>query len=579
MSNSFIKIDTMILDLVLPKCNIVFGNSFSSVYLQLLLNVNNNKDDDEWKRNRCWMGINTISNNANCSERKTTKLLKEMQQLNLIKKEYKGKLYMFSLCKNNCVNVKEFNNELDNNLLKYINEKDRLKVKKKFEKINSLFKKNEQWYYSKISELKQWIILFEKAKSGSSLFFLMMFSQNFINNNITFNIVSETQIAEKLGTSQSTINRLLNSFEKMNYCTIDYDNKKKSTLINLNKGLISMNTEELKNKINNEEHVICPVCNKKIDNIKKLNSHIKRCKDELHTMLYELQNKNESYTFESILNIYNDNKHKFDTIINNKENDKKAFNNKALELVKYYYSLTNTRCPNWPKEINMIKSQMKNGLSIDEIIEVMKYMSRRSYQDLRFFSNSINDALTIKQCKLDVKVPGTNAYFVRLYFLKTGQLLNDRLMLQGIKKINELRANNYTTEQIETIVNYMIDKKCPNFNFIVNIANEALQNHNYKNEMAKAYTINELVNVVLTDTIEYGIIMLKDSDYDMAKKEILIRLKNDLCAGKVDLKKVNKIYNKFANELAREIYKRKLYDNKFTAQQWALSVNFNLINI
>ena len=580
----FIKIDSAIIDLVLPKCNIVFGNSFSSVYLQLILNINNNLKDVEWKQNKCWIGTKTISKNVNCNERKVMKLLNEMQEIGLIKKEYKGKLYMFSLCNKDFSNMQTFNRQLDNNLLKYVKDENKTKVANKLSLINNLFKKNEQYFYSNLCELRQWMILSEQIKAGSSLMFLMMFAENFINDiNSTFVSLSESRLAEKLGTSQSTINRVLNSFEKSKCFHVDYDKRKKKTIIHLNRELIKMNKEEIKDvitTINTDEVVYkCPICNKEVTSIKKLNNHIKRCKDELHTIFCSLQNKHNAFTINEIEEIYKEHRQIFDDIVNRKEAEKKKTNSSAMQLVKYFYSLTNTRCPNWAKEMNLIKSHLIHGLQPDEIMETMRYMSKRSYQDLRFFNNSINDALTIRQCKLEVKTPGTDAYLVRLYFSKMGQSLNDRLMLQGIRKINELRQSNYNQQQIETIVDYMIEKRCPNFNFIVNIANEALSNSKNKSEMAKAYTTNELVRVALDGVLEYGVIMMKDNNYDMAKREIIIRLKEDLCAGRVDLTRVNKTYNKFAVELAKEIYKRNLYENKFTPQQSISTINLNVVNL
>lgn len=323
----------------------------------------------------------------------------------------------------------------------------------------------------------------------------------------------------------------------------------------------------------------CPVCNKEVTSIKKLNSHIKRCKDELHVLFQNIQEENNAFTMDAIIDIYEKNSSQFTTIVEKKQQDKKQLNANAVQLLKYYYSLTNTMCPSWPKETNLIKSQLMHGMEPDVIMEVMRYMARRAYQDLRFFNNSINDALTIKQCKIDVKVEGTDAYLVKLYFSKMGQTINDRLMLQAIKKINELKSNNYTYDQIKTIIEYMVEKRCPSFNFIVNMANEALKNAKDRNEMAKAYTTEELVNVTLDGILEYGIIMMKDCDYDMAQKEIILRLKEDLCAGKVDLTKVNKTYNKFAVALAKEIYKRSLYDINLTPQQWINKIQLNTVNM
>lgn len=580
---AFLSVHNYMFDLVLPKCNIVFGNKFSSVYIQLLLNTNNDPKEISWKKNKCWMGPKTIANNIGSNERKVISILKSMENIGLVKKSYRGKLFMFSLINHKISDINkalEFNNKLEKILLENISEKNKLITMNKFTNINNVFSYKANYYYGNLIELKNWIILSEKIQSGSSLMFLMFFADSFLKPssfNSIINNISEKEIAVKLGVSQPTISRYLKSFQNKEYFKLEYEKTKKNSKILINKELLLMDKEIIETNVNLDVFT-CPVCNKEVTSIKKLNSHIKRCKDELHVLFRQIQEEDNAFTINEINHVYEQNKDKFTSIIEKKNKDKKQLNSTAIQLLKYYYSLTNTRCPSWPKETNLIKSQLMHGMKPDEIMEVMRYMARKSYQDLRFFNNSINDAFTIRQCKIDVKIEGTDAYLVKMYFSKMGQSLNDRLMLQAIKKINELKINGYTYDQIKTIVEYMIEKKCPSFNFIVNMANEAMKNSKNKNEMAKAYTTDELVNVTLDGILEYGIIMMKDCDYDMAKKDIILRLKDDLCAGKVDLTKVNKTYNKFAVALAKEIFKRSLYDINLTPQQWINKIQLNVVN-
>lgn len=572
---SFIKINNCITDLVLPKCNLVFGNSFSSVYLQLLLNLNHNQNDAEWKRNKCWMGYKTIANNINCGERKVMKILNEMQKVGLIKKEYRGKLYMFSLINEDYSKISGIaNKKLDKELIKL--SKNKKEIKEKINEINVTFDSRINYYFNNLDLLKKWLIVSEQIKPGTSLLFLMIFANSFINNdNDIITSIPENVLAKKMGTSQSTINRILNSFEKAGCFTSEYCKTKKKTTVYLNKEL--MNVEKIIENVNDDFKVTCPICNKEVENDKKLINHIKRCKDDLHLLMKDIIITNSLDDITSIIEHYNINVEKFNKLRDEKKKEKKP-SSEAMQLVKYYYSLTNTRCPNWGKEVRLIKSHIDNGLTLDEVTEIMKYMAKKSYQDLRFFSNSINDALIIKKCRDEIRMPGSPSYLVRKYYVGTKQQLNDRLMLQGVRKINELKLNGYNNEQIELIVDYLVDKKCPNFNFIINTANEALKNAKNKKEMAKAYTNNELVLLALDGVFEYGTIMMKDNDYDIAEREIILRLKEDLCAGKVDLIRVNKRYNKFAIELAKEIFRRNLYDNRFTAQQWANAIHLNLVN-
>lgn len=577
---AFLSVHNYMFDLVLPKCNIVFGNKFSSVYIQVLLNINNDASAHSWQKNKCWMGPKTIARNIGSNERKVMLILKQMESVGLVKKSYRGKLFMFSLQNHKISDmnkVLKFNDKLDKELLKHVTEKNKLTTQNKFTSINNAFTDNANYYYGNLVKLKSLVVATERIQSGSSLMFLRYFADSFLklnSYNSTITNVSEKKMAIQMGMSQPTISRYLKSFQNEEYFKMEYNKATKNSMIFINKELLLMSKEITETNLDCYK---CPVCGKEVVSIKKLNSHIKRCKDELHVFFRQKQEEYDAFTMEELTNVYEQHKERF-LIASKKHADKKQLNSMAMDLVKYYYSLTETRCPNWPKEISIIKSQLVHGMPAEDIKEVMRFMSRRAYQDLRFFSNSINDAFIIKQCRLDVKTKGTDAYLVKMYFSKMGQSLNDRLMLQAISKIKELKTNGYTYDQITTIVEYMIDKRCPSFNFIVNMANEALKNAKNKNEMAKAYTTDELVNAALEGELEYGIIMMKDRNYDMAKKEIILRLKEDLCAGKVDLTRVNATYNKFAVALANEIFKRNLYDINLTPQQWISQTQLHEVN-
>lgn len=580
-----IKINKYIIELILPKCNLIFGKTFSSVYLQLLLNTNNDPNSPNWKKNKCWLGVETIAKNINCGARTVHEILRSMEKIGLIEKSYHGKLYMFALKNNKIDNIFEIE-ELDinneKNLLSIIEGKNIEKMKIKFLEINNEYVETpmRNYQFKDLGLLRQWITSYEQIQHGSSLMFVMFFANNLINSNLNEIEVpglSEKQRAIKLGCSQSTISRYLNSFIKTNFIKTIMDSNNMSNKIMINKELLLMS--EVSITENKKEKFKCPVCDKEIDSVKKLNLHITRCKDELHVMFKDIQEENDAYTIEKITEICKLNKNRFEDIKNEKLDKIKKINNLSLQLVKYYYGITETRCPSWGKETNLLKSHLNNNLAPDEIMEVLRYMAKRGYEDLRFFNNSINEALMVRQCKLDCKKEGTDAFLVRFYYLGMKQGLTDRLMLQGIKKITELKSNNYTYLQIKTVIEYMIDKRCPNFNFIVVTANEALTKSKDKNEMTKAYTTEELISVALDGVLEYGLIMMKDNNYDIIKKEIVMKLKDDICAGRVELTRVNKIYHKFAIALANEIYKRQMYDVNFTSQQWISKVELNKVNL
>ena len=139
-------------------------------------------------------------------------------------------------------------------------------------------------------------------------------------------------------------------------------------------------------------------------------------------------------------------------------------------------------------------------------------------------------------------------------------------MLQGIKKITELKNEGYNYDQIEITIEYMIEKKVNIFNFINNYIEEALKNGKTKAQLCKNYSPDQLAKMVFNDEeIKYGIVTIDDK---LIKKEILYKIKNDLINGEIDVSKVNEIYNKFAVALAKLILKEKKYSINYNEQQW-----------
>ena len=121
--------------------------------------------------------------------------------------------------------------------------------------------------------------------------------------------------------------------------------------------------------------------------------------------------------------------------------------------------------------------------SYDEIIVVLDYMIKTGSQDLRYFNSSINTAITIAKCKKEYRTEGTDSYLVAYFHKKTGQKLTDKIMLQGMKKITELKNEGYNYDQIEITIEYMIEKKVNIFNFINNYIEEALKNGKTKDKL------------------------------------------------------------------------------------------------
>ena len=626
-----ISINNYIMDAILPKCNIIYGKAFSSVYFQILLYTNHDKNAKDWQKNKCWLSNAKLAKNINCNEKTVVKMISHMITLGLVKTFTHGKLRLLEV---NYLNIKKFksidkiNKNITNQLTSYAKThfKNSNTYINKLQAIDEYYLKhpNNIYQFKDLNKLRQLIIHSEKIQHGSTLLFTTFFAKNIINLHIAdLDYISEKDIAFKLGMSQSTISRYLNQFKKYNFLDLLKENKINN--IQICEEMLEMG-DDIKDTV-----IRCPICNKVMDSDKKLNAHISHCKDTIHVTFKNMLVENNAKTLDEINQVYLSNKWQIDEMIatnkkevakekkeqekllkqQQKEKEKalrkqqreeeralkkkqrgeekkkeeeerrarnKEANSQALKLIKYYYDLIDGRCPNFAKEINILRPHLQNGLTVDEILIIFKYMAKKGYTNLNFFNSSINDALTLYKCKKEYHIGGSDSNLIGLYYSGTRQRLTDRLMIQGIRKIKELRLNNYSTAEIKTIIDYMIEVKCPNFNFIVTIAPEALLKSEEKEKMTKIYSIDEAVNLILDyGTLEYGMILLQGNEYDVAKRKVMLKLKDDLCEGNVKLTKVNNTYSKFAIQLAKEIEKRHIYNSKFSKNQWIENIELNKV--
>ena len=324
----------------------------------------------------------------------------------------------------------------------------------------------------------------------------------------------------------------------------------------------------------------CPVCGKTFDSYQQLITHINRSRKE-HMALKEvlaidkikaLNNYTEfTETFNAIKDKYDEKINEYNKKNKVKSEEEKLLNQNAHFLVSGFFKYSKSKSTNWARDLNMIKSHLKTDMNQDEVKIVLRYLLKRGDKDLRYFNSVVNEALTVEQCKKEFKIAGTDANLVYEFYKKTNQKLTDRLMYQGIKKITELKNEDYTSEEILIGINYMVslNEKC--FNFLPNKIEEALAKNKSADDMAKQYnSYEELITDILNGKIYYGTIILEEN---ILKKSVVLDLKRDLINGLVDLNRLSSSYKKIGILLAKEILNNNLYNKKFTKQQWINTIN------
>lgn len=511
-----INLNSYIIEGILPKCNLL-NKHFSQIYFYILINQNKN------------ISNKLISSELDCCYKSVLKTTKYMNEFKLINND-------FEIINNN-LNIEQAKKFIQSIDKKILNKNNKLKDSISF--VN----KNMNFNYSiNIGIIKY---LLNRFKDPYSILFYIKMDNGNDNN----------YIANTLCVSYATYYK---------YCI-----KEKLKELKIDMGEVNLDNF----------FISCPVCGKEFDEYKQLVTHVNRSRDSAHKYLSSLiVNIKTTSSYDKFNEICQLNKNTLEDEIKKVKESKTqkkidVNGDLALKAVKYFYGKTNTKSSNWNKDKNLLKSHLNTDMNYDELIVVLDYMIKNGSQDLRFFNSNINTAITIAKCKKEYTTEGTDAYLVAYFHKKNGQKMTDKIMLQGIKKITELKNEGYNYDQIEMTVYYMIEKKVNIFNFINNYIEDALKNGKTKAQLCKNYSPDQLAKIIFNnEEIKYGTITIDDK---LIKKEILYRIKSDLINGEIDVSRVNEAYNKFAVALAKLILKEKKYSINYSEQQWISKIKLS----
>ena len=539
------KLPKYITNIILPKCNMVYSEVVSSVYLQLLLNVNHQKNCKDWQKNKCWLQPNTISKKLGYNVRSIYKSINILSNLGLIKCSKKEKLNLYEVVNCDLVDINlihKFNDSInailisknsDANVVKYISDIDK-------------FIDNKYLWIKDILLLKESLLYAESLYKGSSLFFVQNFALININckkSNGNYHIknMSEEKMAFLCGSSQSTVSRYISAMENNDFLITKKNVVNKPMKIKLN---IINKSEKENNEMENNK-LTCPICNKTCIELKSLNLHIGRCKDEKHVLLNKLRKENLNT---SVYDLFINNKADFDSIKETKQEEIKV---NTREIVKYFYDKIESTCLNWPKECTQVKNLLKAGNSVYDVKLTMDYLAKQGNFDLRFLNRSVMDAKLFYTYLEDINNEGTEAYLVKYFYDKINLSINEQTLINDVRKIKQTLNSGSSYEEVKLILDYMAHVKCININFIGNMKTQALL------KMSKLNAGNS--NPCFNDRSELDLIKEKliNGNYNINKE--------------TDPNRKNKVIN-----IARNIFKNNEYCNKYNPFEWAYKIGLEL---
>lgn len=329
---------------------------------------------------------------------------------------------------------------------------------------------------------------------------------------------------------------------------------------------------------------LCPICGAITETPIKLSNHIKKTNDDKHILLFYIRETekvksseliNRFCKYENIFSLL-DNGETLDNCkkliylsyeneiakkIIEKENlkkIKKQEQKKKIEelggddtpssLLKFFYNLIDGRCFSFQIEIKMTKDLLLKGLTPEEIKKIFKYMANMGHTNIRNVNYIINDALKFYECAKMVNQENTIPYLINHFYTSYNLKLNKKTFLKEIKMLESSQSmNNLSYKQVESVINYMISKKCKILYYFDSMLRD-YGNDNNCEDPCKIYSEDREINEVV-DEIVNGKMKLKDATKRLYKG----------------------CYNKLVN-----IYMSGEFDIRYNYFEWAYKMQLNL---
>jgi DNA-binding GntR family transcriptional regulator len=577
---SYLKMPSYLYSLILPKCNIVLGSYFTSIYFQLYLNICHDTTLELWKHGKCWKSQETLSKTLHCSRQTINKVLNYLIELKLISKSKRQLHNVYELMNNDITDemvLFNFNSFIEDKLLTIAGQmnKDTTKIADKFKILNDEVAFHKSGLKKFLSERKLYdtrkirreIEILEKDNQGITIFYL--------NDVLTTNNHKQKYKAIRDGISQSSVSRY------MTYCE--------------ERGILNTMNE----KVEKKKEFECPICKNSYDTNRSLCMHISKTKENNHILLNKLRQADKE---KSVMEVYLNNQVEFTEVevpykniqCENcsgncrlcykefkeefkacKQDRKEAFvkqeqmyivslekkekakvakakqkkkddPNSVGNLMKYFYNKTETLSPSFSKECGQLKNLLNKGYTGDEIRITMDYLIDRKNVDLRFINRSIEEALVEQKYKNELNILNTAPYLVNLFHTKLGVNLNMFNLVKESNKIQQVLDAGYTPLDIKKTIKYMQHKEVKVLNYIPNMIEEALDFYAEKSS----------------------------AENDSKKIEDIV---SELRFSMTSIENIEDKYKDTALKCAEKIFIDKSYFKKdLTKFEWAYSINLSL---
>jgi len=231
------NIKTYFLYLILPKLSLVWGEAITTSYLQIASNINCSPTKMQQFKDHCWMHTRTMAKKNGYNERTVKKVLKVLEELKIIRIGNVGKIKTYQLRNHDIdeeLDVWSFVHYIENKLLSILTESDEKTNREKFKEINNYFLSKkinpiQSILVGKQENIRQNLVKVESIYKGSSLFYINLIVEKKIFKKTT--TLSEHERSLLLGSSQSTLNRYIKSYEESNI--IFREQKSKRLSVNL----------------------------------------------------------------------------------------------------------------------------------------------------------------------------------------------------------------------------------------------------------------------------------------------------------------------------------------------------------
>ena len=479
-------IPNYIISLILPKCNLVYGEVLSSVYLQIAININNQKNSHKWKQNKCWIKPEKIATNTNYNIRKVNTTLKILKSLHLIdiqiQSDKKQKYNLMNNRLHTIEEIKNFNNFIESQLLKGKNKTKTQELMTSFDTLNMMINFPQNKYIGKnvnfkdINLLRIWLNESDKVYKGSALFFLTNIAMAAFecteNNSLLLNL-SQYERAIRLGTKQPTISRYIKSYIEKGYLVVTENEVNKPLVLGLNPNFINNNLKKVvANTMINK--ILCPLCNKDFYENRSLSVHISKTKDPKHILLNHLKMQRPTMDF---ISIYNEFKEEFDRLGDidmGHEKNKVKSQPKTYDYLKIPCDckMTCKEChKNWKLDFYNDCNHERKAAFIKECnIEDKKLIKVASKNNTIELSKEDFDI--IKPTKAQKVSTGTNAPDLVKYFYSqiNGTSPNFGKECGQVKNL----LKKYSADEIRTTMDYLKQRANTDLRFLNNSVPDAL---------------------------------------------------------------------------------------------------------